>query len=562
MQQINIDIYLMLTKEIIENFIPDAAPDGDIGASFYNACNYFDSKELLPVGEIKAKELPGDAGIIEKKEDENKPEPTIKDSIGNVIICDDIFLLKQCVDTFEKIKIIYVGDSSVAESGMIADVCLDDINFDRLYDIWSPNVSVKAGDFRVKKLLINLKKLYDAWLYKNYLETTINSIPELIWYKDMRGAHEKVNDKFCEIVHKTKEQVEGRGHYYIWDISVEEYETGEYICMESEEEVMTKKETCIFEEPVKTSEGMKLFVTYKSPIFDLDGEVFGTVGIAHDMTNFTDVDTRLSILIENLPYPLMICDQNFKAIRFNSSFKKYFGFTDKDVNNFGYKDWKDRTFIPESDALITEKGVSTNQNMIFRKYGNNYYFKLIERQIIDYFGNLSGYYCIFRNQTKERNYSEKILKMANRDYLTKLSNRRQFYDYLDEHRKEAFTIVYMDLNNFKYINDKFGHSEGDEVLKKSAQVLENTFKDALIARIGGDEFAGVLLGIQSDEELNPQIEKLKKDIHDICPDESINFGISVGITKSDEGDTDVELMIQKSDNRMYADKKEQKKRLE
>ena len=65
----------------------------------------------------------------------------------------------------------------------------------------------------------------------------------------------------------------------------EEYEQGEYICLESEEIVLQEKKTCIFDEKVKTKHGMRQFKTYKSPIFDDNEQLIGTVGIAHDVTD-------------------------------------------------------------------------------------------------------------------------------------------------------------------------------------------------------------------------------------------------------------------------------------
>ncbi len=119
----------------------------------------------------------------------------------------------------------------------------------------------------------------DFWQTGQYFDATINHIPNLIWYKDKAGIHEKVNDSFCRTVNKTKEQVEGRGHAYIWDV-----EQDDPACIESEREVMTKKETCISEEVIKTKDGTRTLTTYKSPLYDLDGSVMGTVGVAIDIT--------------------------------------------------------------------------------------------------------------------------------------------------------------------------------------------------------------------------------------------------------------------------------------
>ncbi len=72
---------------------------------------------------------------------------------------------------------------------------------------------------------------------------------------------------------KTKDQVEGRGHYYIWDITPDEYAQGEFVCLESEEETMRSSTTLLFDEQVKTKSGMRQFKTYKSPLIDYDGTV-------------------------------------------------------------------------------------------------------------------------------------------------------------------------------------------------------------------------------------------------------------------------------------------------
>ncbi len=151
-------------------------------------------------------------------------------------------------------------------------------------DIWTLPLSDEEARFRFVKWQENYKMGKDFWQNRNYLDSMINSVPHLIWFKDKEGAHMKVNDYFCKAVNKTMEQIEGRGHYYIWDIDPEEYAKGEFICMESEYEVMEKRKTCVFDENVKIGDSMRQLKTYKSPLFDLDGSVMGTTGVAIDVT--------------------------------------------------------------------------------------------------------------------------------------------------------------------------------------------------------------------------------------------------------------------------------------
>lgn len=163
--------------------------------------------------------------------------------------------------------------ASKEQLGLFAD------RLSSIQDIWSMPMSEEELRFRFLRWQQTCKMSKDFWQTSHYLEATINSIPNLIWYKDKNGIHEKVNDSFCKTVNKPKNIVEGKGHAFIWDV-----EHDDPACIESELEVMRKKETCISEETVQTGEGIKLLTTYKSPLYDLDGSVMGTVGVAIDVT--------------------------------------------------------------------------------------------------------------------------------------------------------------------------------------------------------------------------------------------------------------------------------------
>jgi len=155
----------------------------------------------------------------------------------------------------------------------------DTYNTGGLCDIWIIPMSDEEIRFRFLRWQQTCKMSRDFWQTSQYLEATINHIPNLIWYKDKNGIHEKVNDSFCRTVNKTKRQVEGRGHAYIWDV-----EQDDPACIESEREVMSKRQTFVSDELIKTGDGMRTLTTYKSPLYDLDGSVMGTVGVAIDVT--------------------------------------------------------------------------------------------------------------------------------------------------------------------------------------------------------------------------------------------------------------------------------------
>ncbi len=157
---------------------------------------------------------------------------------------------------------------------------LSDYFPENITDIWFLPLSESELLFRFMKWQNNYKMSKDYWLTKQYMETTMNCTPNLIWYKDKHGIHHKVNNSFCKTVNKTKQQIEGRKHSYIWDVPEDE----ENDCMESDNEVMTKRKTIIAEELVKSGDDIKLLTTFKAPLYDLDGSVMGTVGVGIDIT--------------------------------------------------------------------------------------------------------------------------------------------------------------------------------------------------------------------------------------------------------------------------------------
>ena len=155
-------------------------------------------------------------------------------------------------------------------------------------DIWIMPMSEEEVKFRFLRWQQTCKMSKDFWQTSQFLETSINHTPNLIWYKDKNGVHEKVNDSFCATVNKTKEQVEGQQHAYIWGV-----EEDDPACIESENEVMTKRKTYVSEETIMTGEGVRQLKTYKSPLYDIDGSVMGTVGAAIDVTKERDYEQEI-----------------------------------------------------------------------------------------------------------------------------------------------------------------------------------------------------------------------------------------------------------------------------
>lgn len=327
---------------------------------------------------------------------------------------------------------VYLGTTKEQE-------LLSDSTLAQLDEMWTLPITDRLLDHRLRKLFTHIKAIKDAHLTNEYLEALINGIPPLIWFKDIRGAHLKVNNSFCVAVGKEKSDIEGRGHYYIWDLDPEEYAKGEYVCLETEQEVLDAKKTLLFEEKVKTKRGLRQFRTYKSPIWDDNHELIGTVGCAIDVTD-------------------------------------------------------------------------------------------------------------------EKSFMEQLIGAAETDDLTSLYNRRYFYKYVSTGgvMHKPLNVFYIDLDNFKKINDHYGHQTGDDLLHKVARLLEQTFSDGLSFRFGGDEFVCILQGKRTQQELSSYAENFLNKLGKLVEANSDFAGLSASIgIASTEALEDVDALLRKSDRAMY-----------
>ncbi|MDA8227066.1 MAG: GGDEF domain-containing protein [Desulfitobacterium hafniense] len=132
---------------------------------------------------------------------------------------------------------------------------------------------------------------------------------------------------------------------------------------------------------------------------------------------------------------------------------------------------------------------------------------------------------------------QRLYQGTNKDPLTGLKNRKFFYEKLNEEMERvnrtgaSLSLVFIDIDNFKQTNDTYGHSTGDEVLKKLAIVFESSTRSIdTVARWGGEEFA-IILPETNSEGATIFAERLRKNVQDL--DFGINSTISIGVATTE-----------------------------
>ncbi len=161
----------------------------------------------------------------------------------------------------------------------------------------------------------------------------------------------------------------------------------------------------------------------------------------------------------------------------------------------------------------------------------------------------------------------KIDRLANHDILTGLPNRRLFIELLKQELRQAdrqktkTAVLFIDLDDFKPVNDSVGHDAGDKVLQMVAQRFMSTLRESdAIARIGGDEFAAIICNIKSKTDIKKIAEKLINKFKNPFKIENSKFqiGLSVGISIYPDDDKTIDGLVKKADTAMYQIKSENK----
>lgn len=187
------------------------------------------------------------------------------------------------------------------------------------------------------------------------------------------------------------------------------------------------------------------------------------------------------------------------------------------------------------------------------------WIEIFERRTPD-----GGTVSIHKDVTATKEGEDRLKFLAHHDPLTKLPNRVLFEQFLQIACKNAqksnnkFALLYLDLDNFKQVNDSLGHEFGDHLLIHVAKMMTKALREGdLVARLGGDEFAIVLQDVVNANEAKKMADRILKAVGFKAEKEGkiIPYGMSVGIALYPDDATTVEDLISKADEAMYEAKK-------
>jgi diguanylate cyclase (GGDEF)-like protein len=176
-------------------------------------------------------------------------------------------------------------------------------------------------------------------------------------------------------------------------------------------------------------------------------------------------------------------------------------------------------------------------------------------------GTLVGAVESFRDITERKMAEETIRHMALHDQLTGLPNRTLMKDRLDlaagraSRHGDGLAVLFMDIDDFKYINDSLGHAAGDAILRSFAHRIRDTLRhEDTMARMGGDEFVILLPGVKDRAAILRVVEKIRQSLEEPFAHGGQSFKVttSIGVALYSDTDETPDALVERADRAMYS----------
>jgi diguanylate cyclase (GGDEF)-like protein/PAS domain S-box-containing protein len=216
------------------------------------------------------------------------------------------------------------------------------------------------------------------------------------------------------------------------------------------------------------------------------------------------------------------------------------------------------------DCLRTARQVR-KQCVLFCGAGNRHVVEELATPLYDRHSNAVGAVSVFRDVTEAQQRTEELAYAADHDPLTGLPNRNLLKDRTKQaiaraqRKHENFALLFLDLDHFKEVNDRMGHSSGDALLIDVAKRLTDCVREEdTIARLGGDEFVVLLDGPTQTAQVRTVADKILKSLRKPyqLSRQSINVTVSIGSSLYPGDGQSVESLLEHADTAMYRAKKQ------
>lgn len=339
------------------------------------------------------------------------------------------------------------------------------------------------------------------------LSAVMEGTTDALWVKNPDGVYQLINGPGARMLGQTVEGVLGRTERDLFT-----RESAEEV-RERDVAVLVAGETRTEETASTSLDSVKRhYITTRAPLRDSTGSVVGVIGVSRDITerkraeNVARADAdRLRLVMQQLPGT----DRDLRFTSSSGAGMNALGLTSDQLVGMTLPE-----YFGSNDASITP--VAAGRRALLG-HSSTFEFVWADRvlhshvePLRDVSGDVTGTLGLAVDVTDRKRLEEQLTHQAFHDPLTGLANRALFRDRVDHALaravrdgavRERIAVVFLDLDNFKKVNDSLGHAEGDRLLEIVAARLRTTTRTSdTVARLGGDEFAVLLEGVVDEHE--------------------------------------------------------------
>ena len=365
----------------------------------------------------------------------------------------------------------------------------------------------------------------------------------------------------------TEEEVLGERFPLIFDDQLEAFREGI-------ETIFGGEPLLQIDRPYRTKQGERRELSYSAaPLFDPDGTVDKAVVLLEDRTEqrrqqeaLETSEERFRQLFEEAGIGMAVVSPEAEMLEVNPAFVEMLGYEAEEVQGRTFMEIthpEDRQKDEEEYRRLKRGEVTSYQleKRYLRKDGEMIWGRLTASAITDSDGEMLYTLGMIENITARKEAEEELVYRAEHDSLTGLYNRETFERRLASRLKVArrrsespFALMFMDLDGFKQVNDRFGHSAGDTLLRQIADRLSGVLRSGdEIARMGGDEFAVLLDEVSGREEATHVARRIQRALGvPLRVDEEIVYpSASLGFVLEAEEYSDPDAVLREADGAMY-----------
>ncbi len=398
---------------------------------------------------------------------------------------------------------------------------------------------------------------------RGQMETLINALPDPVWLKDAEGTFLACNRAFGRMLGAPAEDIVGKTDYDFISAELADF------FRQKDREAIAAHGPQVNEEWLHHAErGQPVFLeTIKTALPGADGDPIGVLGIGRDMTERKRVEDNLHLMSRvffNSGEAILISDRDNRILAVNREFTRLTGYTQEDVVGCDPGLLSSGATPPEVYqemwAALEQTDHWQGELWDRRKTGEPYPKRLSISVVRDGDGKIANYIGCFEDITNRKAAEEHIRYLALHDALTGLPNRFSLYERIDQGMafarrfNQSMAVMLIDLDRFKAINDRLGHSGGDQLLIQVAKRLLQAVRDSdIVARLGGDEFVVVLSGIESRFDAGEIAGKIVDQLSApyFIAGHEVRTSPSVGICFYPEDASETSDLIKNADVAMY-----------